>query len=255
MPEENNPHDNSAPVSTSSAASADEGTTAQPQRPMTPVAVAGSQTESKPPQAQSRWRLFLIIIGAIQVACTVVFSLTLPLFWIISPVIYVMAPSALALLALVNFVSLLIYMLRYRPDWKELVLCFISFVVSIVLVAFVAYPEYQSRVDLQKVFSDSSLDVQLPVKTQSEITKDEAATLIKGCRVGTFDYTDQTSKADGDWAELSTTGVVVSKLDSNPYKMSIADRFVSELVPMAKEAQKKCGGRVAFCHDGRCEVQ
>lgn len=52
--------------------------------------------------------------------------------------------------------------------------------------------------------------------------------------------------------EASATGVVLVKIDGEPYRISIADRLVPELVPIAREAQKSCASP-QFWHDGTYE--
>jgi hypothetical protein len=45
---------------------------------------------------------------------------------------------------------------------------------------------------------------------------------------------------------------VLTKVDGQPYRISIADRLIPELVPIAREAQKTCVNP-QFWHDGNYE--
>jgi hypothetical protein len=168
---------------------------------------------------------------------------------------------AVAIIALINLIGLPIYLLKHRPRGKWLVISIISLVMSVILVGYGVYTAYglyvyprklaeQSRQKSEKTQQEFATDNAKP-----EITKEEAIRLLQACKLKGFYYTKQTDKSDpanGGWGELSSTGVVLTKVDKQPYRISIADRLIAELVPIARQAQKTCGGP-QFWHDGAYE--
>lgn len=77
-------------------------------------------------------------------------------------------------------------------------------------------------------------------KNSEEISVDDAASLLKLCKLRGFYYGNQTEKGglDGD---LSATGVVLKKTDDGqPSIISVAERNVATLLPVAKDARERC---------------
>ena len=154
-------------------------------------------------------------------------------------------------------------MVRHRPHGKGLVFCILSLLVSVILALYGANSVYQFRVAAPKHVNQLRQQSKQKIQAQQqqfatdnanpEITKDEAIALLNSCQLSGFYYTNQTDKSDGEWGELSSTGVVLTKINGKPYRISIADRLVPELVPIARQAQKTCGGQPQFWHDGHYE--
>lgn len=226
---------------------------------------AVSAMSPPPVRSTSKWHDFFVSIGILQIVGAVLFfPLMMSLVGFLALVFYPLYILALGLVALFNLVGLPLYMLRNRPQGGELILGVISLVVSVAIVAYAAYMEYELNVALPKHFADQSQQFQQETQARQrqfeadnarpEITKDEAIALLNTCQLSGFYYTDQTNRQDGEWGELSSTGVVLTKIDGKPYRISIADRLVSALVPVARAAQEKCGGRPQFWHDGHYEA-
>ena len=155
-------------------------------------------------------------------------------------------------------------MRRHKPQGKGMVFSILSLLVSVILALYGAYSVYQFRVAAPKHIQQLSHQTEQKIQAKQqqfnadnaspEITKDDAIALLNSCQLRGFYYTNQTSpKEDGNWAESSSTGVVLTKIDGKPYRISIADRLVPELVPIARQAQKTCGGQPQFWHDGHYE--
>jgi hypothetical protein len=99
---------------------------------------------------------------------------------------------------------------------------------------------------------------------RSDVGVDEATTMLNSCEVVGFYYTKQDGKNGAENAEASSTGILVyhipasyggvttpSSTDAGKYRMHIADRMVSTMVPIARTAQHTCG--IQFWHDGDYE--
>ncbi len=223
-------------------------------------------------QKPSKWRYFFIVLGILQALGVGLFVLII--MWairlakggasgteFIGLIVFVTLVPAVALMAIVNIIGLPIYMWKHRPRGKELVFSILSLAVSIIVVLFSAYSFYQSRVgaahakqDLQRVQQKIQAQQQqfAADNAKPEITKDEAIQLLQLCQLKGFYYTNQTDKEGGNWGELSSTGVVLTKIEGQPFRISIADKLVAELVPIARAAQKTCG-EPQFWHDGSYE--
>jgi len=182
----------------------------------------------------------------------------------IGMIVFVTLVPAVGLIAFINLIGLPLYMRRHRPQGKGLVLSILSLLVSIILALYGAYSVYQFYVAAPKHINELSQKSQekfaaelqqfAASNAKPEITKDDAIALLNSCQLRGFYYTNQTSpKEEGNWAESSTTGVVLTKIDGKPYRISIADRLIPELVPIARQAQKTCGGQPQFWHDGHYE--
>ncbi len=118
-------------------------------------------------------------------------------------------------------------------------------------------PNHINQLSQQSRIKNDAAQLQFKADNANpEITKEEAIQLLKTCQLKGFYYTNQTDKSDpsnGGWGELSSTGVVLTKIDGKPYRISIADKLVNELVPIARQAQKTCNGSPQFWHNGNYE--
>lgn len=86
-----------------------------------------------------------------------------------------------------------------------------------------------------------------------EISPQDAAELLRACRISKFHYTQQTGERGGGTnAESSSTGIVLAFRD-NPIRLHIADRHIPELLPIARHAQETCRRDMQFWHDGGYE--
>jgi hypothetical protein len=244
------------------------GQTVQPTTPIPSI-----ETDQTTDQKPSKWLYFFIVLGVLQAIGVALFFFIIE--WAIQQaragvsgtefiglLVEVTLVPAVGLIAFINLIGLPIYMRRHKPHGKGLVFSILSLSVSVILALYGAYSVYQLRVAVPKHVNE--LHQQTQARRQQfaadnanpEITKDEAIQLLKTCQLKGFYYTNQTDKSDpanGGWGELSPTGVVLTKLDGQPYRISIADRLIPELVPIAREAQKTCGGEPQFWHDGSYE--
>jgi len=233
-----------------------------------------NKNNPNPPPKPSKWRYVFIILVLLQVAGIAGFiSILQGAFEVaesgasgsefIGLIAFALAPF-LGLLAFVTLVGLIIFTIKRRPrsivGWV--------FAIAAILLSFVvsscgAYILYQFRVaapsqahqeqqrrgeEYKKQADEFAQDNAKP-----EITKEEAISLLQTCQLSGFYYTKQTDRDGGNWGELSTTGVVLTKIDGRPFRISIADKLIPELVPIAREAQKHCGGAPQFWHDGSYE--
>jgi len=127
----------------------------------------------------------------------------------------------------------------------------LALTISIIVVIYVGTMVYQWNVwksDYQKENAALAAQIQKEndqyIKDHSNdvISKDQAILLLENCQVQTLYYSYQTSTKSGRWGELSATGVALDRTytGNETADMSIADRHIPELVPIAKEAQKTC---------------
>lgn len=221
----------------------------------------------------SKWRYFFIFLGAVQVLGVALFFLIIAQAVqdanagvsgteYIALILFVTLVPATGIVAFINLIGLPIYMVKNKPSGKGLIFSVMSLIFSLVLALYGAYSIYELRIALpaqEKKWSEQSRkesearDKQFAEdNAKPEITKEDAISLLKNCQLKGFYYTNQTDKENGGWGELSSTGIVLTKIDGMPYRISIADRHIPELVPIAREAQKTCGGP-QFWHDGSYE--
>lgn len=256
-------------------------TTANQQSPVRSVdgQLSGSHIEQLPSQKLSRWRYFFVILGILQGVGVGLFLLAMQwaaesgnadvsgtefiALFLISTAFMVIVP-VVAVIAVINLIGLPIYMRKHKPRGVGFVFAVVSLVISAVLALFGAYSAYELatyKTTTQRLSDESRQKNEQRQQefaannAAPEITKEEAIELLKTCKLKGFYYTHQTDKSDpvnGGWGELSSTGVVVTKLNGQPYRISIADRLIPELVPIAREAQKTCSG-LQFWHDGAYE--
>lgn len=238
--------------------------------PTTPI--SGSQIEQLADQKPSKWRYLFIVIGILQAAGIALFLLVI--LWagqqaaagasgteFIALILFVTVVPAVAAISLINLIGLPIYIVKQKPRGKRLAITILSLAISALLLLYGAYSVYGLTFYPKKLSEESRQRTEQSQQefaadnAKPEITKEEAIELLKTCKLKGFYYTNQTDKsdpADGGWGELSTTGVVLTKSDGQPHRISIADRLIPELVPIAREAQKTCGSP-QFWHDGTYE--
>lgn len=241
-------------------------------QPFQQAPISSSQFEQMANQKPSKWRYFFIVIGILQAAGVALFLLVM--LWaaqqaksgvsgteFIALILFVTVVPVVAVISLINLIGLPIYMRKQKLHGKRLIFAIISLAISALLVLYGAYNVYGLTVYPKKLSEESRQKSEqrqqefAAANAKPEITKEEAIQLLKTCKLKGFYYTNQTDKSDpanGGWGELSSTGVVLTKVDGQPYRISIADKLIPELVPIAREAQKTCGGP-QFWHDGTYE--
>lgn len=235
--------------------------------------VSSSQFNQYQDNKPSKWRYFFVVLGVLQALGVAVFFLIM--FWAIQQakagvsgtefidlILFVTRVPAVGIIALINLIGLPIYMRKFKPHGKGLVLAVISLVISVILFLYGAYSVYQLRVVVPRQIDELSEQSRKDSEQREqefaadnanpEITKEEAITLLQSCKLKGFYYTKEAEKEHGTSPATSANGVVLTKIDGEPYRISIADRLVDELVPIAREAQKTCGGP-QFWHDGSYE--
>lgn len=172
--------------------------------------------------------------------------------------VMVIGAPLVTVVAVMNVISLVVYFVRRRPIGKHLILAILSGILSVLIIAYGSYTAYEWFVVAP---ADSARDEREYEEKQrkwdegyfnKEVTAEETKELLMTCQLFGFYYTNQTDKVDGNWGELSTTGVVLTYIENKPTRVSIADRLVPELVPVAREAQKTCDGPQLW-HDGNYE--
>lgn len=225
-----------------------------------------------PIQRQSKWRYLFRALSIFQFAGIGLFLLVM--IWasaqakagvsgteFIALILFVTVVPAVALISLIKLIGLPIYIAKAKPHGKSLTASIVSLAISAMLVLYGGFNAYAMYVLPRQLSQKSTQRFEQQQKdfaaanAHPEITKDEAIQLLESCQLKGFYYTNQTDKHDpamGGWGELSSTGVVLTKVDGKPYRISIADKLIPELVPIAREAQSKCGGP-QFWHDGSYE--
>lgn len=171
----------------------------------------------------------------------------------------------LAILAFINLVGLPIYLIRRKPRVRGWVLSALSLIVSAVIASYSVYLLYNLLVVLPKESQEHVARLERAAEERDrqfaadnvkpEITKEEAIAILKTCQLNYFYYTKQTDRENGQWGELSSTGVVLIKREGQPYTLSIAKKHEAQLVPIAREAQQTCGDGPVFWYDGDYESQ
>jgi len=237
--------------------------------PVFPPAPNSQPQDRKP----SKWRYLFIVLGAIQALGVAVFFFIMFLAIeqaksgvsgteFIGLLLFATLVPAVGVVALVNLIGLPIYIGRFKPRGKGLIFSILSLFISAVLFLYGAYSVYELRVSLPRqstAFSEQSRKnaAQREEKfaaenAQPEISKEEAITLLQSCKLSGFYYTQETVTEHGTSPAASATGIVLTKVNGEPSRISIADRLVSELVPIARKAQNTCDGP-QFWHDGSYE--
>ena len=75
----------------------------------------------------------------------------------------------------------------------------------------------------------------------NNISREHAERLLRLCAIDGFYYTRQTDTSTGNGGELSPTGIMLTSVGGEPERLSIADTWIEELVPKARNAQQRCG--------------
>lgn len=175
-------------------------------------------------------------------------------------VIFYGVPLA-AFSAVLNIITLIVYFIRRRPTGRWLILPVLSGILSALIIAYGSYTAYSWFVVAPAESAQHEREFEEEIRKtdegyySEEITVEKTKELLGACKLFGFYYTGQTegvNKQEGNWGELSTTGVVLTYIDNEPYRVSIADRLIPELVPAAREAQKVCPD-LQFWHDGKYE--
>lgn len=221
----------------------------------------------------SKWHYFFVVLGALQVLGVALFFLMMFSATqqaksgvsgteFIGFMLFTRLIPAVGIIALINLIGLPIYMWKSKPHGKGLVLAIVSLFISVILFLYGAYSVYQLRVVIPRQSEEFSAQLRRDIEQHEqefaadnanpEITKEEAITLLKSCELKGFYYTKETEREHGTSPATSATGIVLTNIDGEPYRISIADRLVDELVPIAREAQKACDNP-QFWHDGRYE--
>ena len=217
------------------------------------ASMSSSQIDQLSDQKPSKWRYFFMVLGILQAAGVALFLLVM--LWaasqakagvsgteFIALILFVTVVPAVAVISVINLIGLPIYMRKHKPHGKGLIFCIISLVISVLLALYGAYNVYGLTVYPKKLSEESRQKSEqrqqefAAANAKPEITKEEAIELLKTCKLKGFYYTNQTDKSDpanGGWGELSSTGVVLTKVDGQPYRISIADKLIPELVPIA----------------------
>ncbi len=220
------------------------------------------------PKKKSKWRYVFIVLGILQILGVIgyfaAFFLAMNSIAGMFFILYIFAYyiPALGVLALVNLIGLALFLIIRKARGVGLILGILSLLVSLVIVAYAGYISYQTYVvapqqmaeyTARSIERDKEYEIER-ANAISEISKDEAITLLNTCKLRGFYYTDQTKEGNGNNGELVASGVVLTKVDDEPYRISIADRHIEELVPIARAAQSTCGAP-QFWHDGNYEQQ
>ena len=168
--------------------------------------------------------------------------------------------------SLMNLVFVPMALKKYKPRGKVLFLFIVSLVISVAIFIYGALIVSNVVLGFRKVENMSRQDKKddearrlqnIEDNKKPEISKEEAVSLINSCQIKVFNYTNQTKPLANDGftipaAESTTSGIVITRYDGSPSNMFIADRHIAEMVPVAREAQLKCG-KPQFWHDGNYE--
>lgn len=250
------------------------GTTPYPQteaplnaRPFTDNAHLETDVTQKKP---SKWHRFFKKIFILQMAGVALFLIAM--LWailqasvgvsgteFIGLILYITIVPAVAILSLINVIGLPIYILKEKLRGTRLSFAVFLFAFSGLLVFYGGYNFLVltvNRANLEDQYKQETEKIQQAIDNANpEITKEEAIELLKTCQLSGFYYTSQTGKSDSansGRVELSSTGVVLTTVSGKPHGISIADRLIPELLPIARQAQKTCGN-LQFWYDGRRE--
>ncbi len=214
-----------------------------------------SQAENS---SQSRRRLLsLAVFQVIGITvCVLLYflanKLQNPSFGIFFVTVFIMLVPSIGILAVINVQKLTQYNAANKPHgaWPvfsafslmtsvRVGISFIVFAINVFIVAPSRTNEIREKARQEEEQKQQQAVVEL---AKQEISKAEAIEMLKACQVSSFYYTNQRTREDGSWGELSSTGIAVTRQDDGRYKMSVANSLVSELVPVARTAQRTCDG-------------
>lgn len=256
----------------------------QPQFPAPPdvypkVIIDGQEGMSvvpfQPPEIEqmdrpSKWRYFYYVLGVLQLLGIGLF-LAAMLYAMqqakagvsgtefIAMFLFFTVVPATCIVALINLIGLPLYLRRHRHQGRKKIFWGLSLFISFALVGYAIFSVANfymiSRREAAKSLQASTQSNQQFAQDNAkpEITKEEAINLLTTCQLKGFYYTNQTTRDGGNWGNLSKTGVVLTRIKGQPYRISIADSLIAELVPIARQAQKTCNGGAQFWHDGNYE--
>lgn len=169
-----------------------------------------------------------------------------------------MAPLVLVAfgLAIINAVIYPFLLLRrsMTRKWRAALI-----ILSIPMILFALYSVYDIASTTYRAVEYSKVQEQ-EMKLQQErdairekelipraISPEETVRLLQDCKVFGFYYTAQDH--DETNAEASSTGILSVNLGDGSYRIHIAERQETTLVPAAQEATAKCDGWPQFWHD------
>ncbi|MFZ1301707.1 MAG: hypothetical protein WAQ27_04025 [Candidatus Microsaccharimonas sp.] len=237
----------------------------QPTQPTPPV--FGGEYVPEPPKKPSKWRYVFVALACIQVLGVGVFLVSLILSsGLVGSIINIMLLLALIPIllatALLNAVGLPIYIAKCKPKGAWFASSIVSLVISAMIIAYGGYIGFQlfvaSPMQIRQLSEESRQKIIEQDKkyaeenAEPEITKERAISLLKDCKLKGFYYTQETEEEHNTTPATSSTGIVLTVVDGEPYRINIADRLIGELVPIAREAQKTCADP-QFWHDGQYE--
>lgn len=241
-----------------------------PTQPESPIASTNTLLDARA-KKPSKWRYFFLVTSLVQIGGAAFFILVIASIagktgseFIALYLLATLVP-VVGVVAWINTIGLPIYLFKHKPKGVARIFWLISFVVGLLIAlysawtaysVFIAAPRYiaQQHAEIKQKYEAERAQFELD-NAKPEITKAQAIQLLNDCQLKGFYYTNQTDdsdKANGGWGELSTTGVVLTKVDGKPYRISIADRHIEELVPIARKAQRKCSDP-QFWHDDHYE--
>lgn len=158
--------------------------------------------------------------------------------------------------AIANVVLVGGYLWKMQPSLLSRIVGYPVVVLSVVIVAGSVYSVVDGNRDARERAAklEERRDAAQQVVEFSDIAVRRAEQLLRTCDLRGFYFTRQTRPALGNGGELSPTGVVLTTIDGDPHRISIADRWIDRLVPVARDAQDECGpGRPQFWHHGSYE--
>ncbi len=238
----------------------------QSQQLTTPM--PSSQFDQIPNPKPSKWRYFFIVLGILQAIGVAIFFIVIT--WAIQQakagvsgtefiglLVFVTVVPAVGLIALINLIGLPIYMIRHKPHGEGMVFSVLSLIISVILALYGAYSVYQLLVVAPKHINEQRAQTQQRIKhldivPPKEITVAEATDLLNNCKLNGLYYTKQNMPDGEKGGENTTTGILLTSIDGAPHHISIADRLIPTLVPIARSAQKTCPN-LQFWHDGNYE--
>jgi len=174
----------------------------------------------------------------------------------------------LGVVGLPNLLIVPILLVKKFLSGKYKVMGIILLVLSILAVAAAAYFVISVRSIVHKYDEKSKQRTeyynQQNATARSDVNVEQATQLLNSCQVFGFYYTKQDGTDGAENAEKTSTGILAYKIPKSfdgtttpgsdaggKYRMHIADRMVSTMVPIARNAQYKCG--IQFWHDGSYE--
>ena len=155
-----------------------------------------------------------------------------------------------------NIVLVGVYVHRQQPGTSGRIMSYSVMAVSVVILLGAVFIYIDSARDTREQLDRWAERHAAHEKTVefTDITAAEAERLLRTCDLRGFYYTRQSRPALGAGGELSPTGVVLTTIDGDPHRISIADRLIDRLVPVAEEAQDDCGpGQPQIWHNGHYE--